>query len=129
MPWRDCGFTGGRPAKAHWGYPDPSDVQGTPEQQREAFRHTMLAIKRRLELLICLPPVYWCWPILAWATRRPITARLQLMALAALTCWHWPAGLFTALSIALIWTAKTLKTTPRPQRKGGPVIKNYYFWS
>lgn len=27
-------------------------------------------------LLICLPPVYWCWPILAWATRRPITARL-----------------------------------------------------
>lgn len=78
-------------------------------------------------LLICLPPVYWCWPILAWATRRPITARLQLMALAALTCWHGPAGLFTALSIALIWTAKTLKTTPRPKRKGGPVIKNYYF--
>jgi hypothetical protein len=38
-------------------------------------------------------------------------------------------GLFTALSIALIWTAKTLKTTPRPKRKGGSVIKNYYFWS
>ncbi len=29
-------------------------------------------------LLICLPLVYWCWPILAWATRRPITARLLL---------------------------------------------------
>lgn len=80
-------------------------------------------------LLICLPPVYWCWPVLAWSTRRPITAWLLLLALAALTCWHWPAGLFTALSIALIWTAKTLKTTPRPKRKSGPVIKNYYFWS
>lgn len=52
-----------------------------------------------------------------------------LLALAALTCWHWPAGLFTALSIALIWSVKTLKATPRPQRKGGPVIKKYYFWN
>ena len=51
-----CPYWPGQPATAHWGYPDPSDVQGTPEQQREAFRHTMLAIKRRLELLIALPP-------------------------------------------------------------------------
>ncbi|CAJ1795424.1 hypothetical protein KOPIIPEJ_00846 [Aeromonas dhakensis] len=80
-------------------------------------------------LLICLPLVYWCWPVLAWTTKRPITARPLLLALATLTCWHGPAGLFTALSIALIWTAKTLKASPRPQRKGGPVIKNYYFWS
>ena len=51
-----CPYWPGQPATAHWGYPEPSDVQGTPEQQREAFRHTMLAIKRRLELLIALPP-------------------------------------------------------------------------
>lgn len=51
-----CPYWPGQPATAHWGYPDPSDVQGTPEQQREAFRNTMLAIKRRLELLIALPP-------------------------------------------------------------------------
>ena len=25
-------------------------------------------------LLVCLPLVYWCWPILAWAAKRPITA-------------------------------------------------------
>ena len=53
---QDAAQPQGQPATAHWGYPDPSDVQGTPEQQREAFRHTMLAIKRRLELLIALPP-------------------------------------------------------------------------
>ncbi|MDO5692052.1 MAG: arsenate reductase ArsC [Pseudomonadota bacterium] len=51
-----CPYWPGQPATAHWGYADPSDVQGTPEQQREAFRHAMLAIKRRLELLIALPP-------------------------------------------------------------------------
>lgn len=31
-------------------------------------------------LLVCLPLVYWCWPILAWAAKRPITARLLLLA-------------------------------------------------
>lgn len=51
-----CPYWPGQPATAHWGYADPSDVQGTPEEQREAFRQTMLAIKRRLELLIALPP-------------------------------------------------------------------------
>jgi protein-tyrosine-phosphatase len=50
-----CPYWPGQPATAHWGYPDPSDVQGTPDEQREAFRQTMLAIKRRLELLIALP--------------------------------------------------------------------------
>jgi protein-tyrosine-phosphatase len=51
-----CPVWPGHPATAHWGYADPSEVQGTEEQRLEAFRHTLQAIKRRLDLLINLPP-------------------------------------------------------------------------
>lgn len=51
-----CPYWPGHPATAHWGYPDPSEVQGTEAQRLEAFRQTMLAIRRRLELLVNLPP-------------------------------------------------------------------------
>jgi arsenate reductase (thioredoxin) len=51
-----CPVWPGHPATAHWGYADPSEVQGTPEQKLDAFRHTLAAIKHRLELLINLPP-------------------------------------------------------------------------
>lgn len=51
-----CPYWPGHPATAHWGYPDPSEATGTPEQKLEAFRQTLLAIRRRLELLIALPP-------------------------------------------------------------------------
>ena len=51
-----CPYWPGQPSTAHWGYPDPSDTEGTPEQKLEAFRQTMFAIKRRLELLVALPP-------------------------------------------------------------------------
>jgi len=51
-----CPYWPGQPATAHWGYPDPSEVQGTPEQRLEAFRQTLLAIRRRIELLVNLPP-------------------------------------------------------------------------
>ncbi len=44
------------PATAHWGYADPSEVQGTEEQKLEAFRQTLRAIRRRLDLLVKLPP-------------------------------------------------------------------------
>ena len=50
-----CPYWPGQPATAHWGYPDPSEVKGSEEQQREAFRQTLLAIRRRLELLVNLP--------------------------------------------------------------------------
>ena len=50
-----CPFWPGQPATAHWGYPDPSAVQGTPVQQLEAFRQTLHAMRRRLELLVNLP--------------------------------------------------------------------------
>jgi protein-tyrosine-phosphatase len=51
-----CPIWPGHPATAHWGYADPSEVQGSEEQRLEAFRQTLLAIRRRLDLLVNLPP-------------------------------------------------------------------------
>ena len=50
-----CPVWPGHPAKAHWGYPDPSEGNASDEQKLEAFRKTLHMIKRRLELLINLP--------------------------------------------------------------------------
>ena len=50
-----CPYWPGQPATAHWGYADPSEVEGTDEQRREAFRQTLHTIRRRLELLVNLP--------------------------------------------------------------------------
>ncbi len=51
-----CPFWPGHPATAHWGYPDPSEGNGTEAQKLEAFRQTLHAIRRRLDLLVNLPP-------------------------------------------------------------------------
>lgn len=51
-----CPYWPGQPATAHWGYPDPSAGDGTDQEKLEAFRHTLHAIHRRLELMISLPP-------------------------------------------------------------------------
>ena len=50
-----CPFWPGQPATAHWGYADPSAIDGNDAQKMEAFRQTLHAIKRRLELLTNLP--------------------------------------------------------------------------
>ncbi len=50
-----CPHWPGQPATAHWGYPDPSAGDGTDEKKFEAFRQTLHALKRRLEILISLP--------------------------------------------------------------------------
>ncbi|NMM18634.1 MAG: arsenate reductase ArsC [Rhodoferax sp.] len=50
-----CPYWPGQPATAHWGYPDPSAGHGTEAQKLEAFRLTLHALKRRLELLTSLP--------------------------------------------------------------------------
>ena len=50
-----CPYWPGQPATAHWGYPDPSAGDGTEAQKHEAFRQTLHALRRRLELLINLP--------------------------------------------------------------------------
>ena len=50
-----CPYWPGQPATAHWGYPDPSAGEGSEADKLLAFRHTLLALKYRLELLISLP--------------------------------------------------------------------------
>ena len=50
-----CPFWPGQPATAHWGYPDPSETQGTDAEKLDAFRQTMLMIQKRLQLLVSLP--------------------------------------------------------------------------
>jgi len=50
-----CPVWPGHPANAHWGYADPSEAKGTDEERLEAFRKTMHAIRRRLDILINLP--------------------------------------------------------------------------
>ena len=50
-----CPYWPGQPATAHWGYADPSAVEGSDEQRLEAFRQTLHLIHRRLEIFINLP--------------------------------------------------------------------------
>ena len=50
-----CPVWPGHPATAHWGYADPSEVQGDDEARYQAFRATLHAIKRRLDILVNLP--------------------------------------------------------------------------
>ncbi|MBT9476906.1 arsenate reductase ArsC [Polaromonas sp.] len=51
-----CPFWPAQPATAHWGYADPSAIEGPEAQKLEAFRQTLLALNRRLTLLVSLPP-------------------------------------------------------------------------
>ncbi len=50
-----CPYWPGQPATAHWGYADPSAGDGTDAEKTEAFRQTLHAIRRRLDLLVNLP--------------------------------------------------------------------------
>ena len=50
-----CPFWPGHPATAHWGYADPSEGDGDEAHKREAFRQTLHAVRRRLDLLVNLP--------------------------------------------------------------------------
>jgi protein-tyrosine-phosphatase len=50
-----CPIWPGHPSTAHWSYPDPSEGNGTDTEKLEAFRKTLHAIKRRLELFCSLP--------------------------------------------------------------------------
>ena len=50
-----CPFWPGQPATAHWGYADPSEAPGADDQKRRAFKNTLVAMHKRLELLVNLP--------------------------------------------------------------------------
>ncbi len=51
-----CPIWPGQPATAHWGYADPSAISGSDAQKSEAFTQTMHLIRKRLEILVSLPP-------------------------------------------------------------------------
>ncbi len=50
-----CPVWPGQPMTAHWGMPDPSEVQGSEAEQASAFWDTTLLLKRRIELMLALP--------------------------------------------------------------------------
>lgn len=50
-----CPFWPGKPTTAHWGFPDPSQVKGTDEDKRRAFRDVMIGLKKRIDILAALP--------------------------------------------------------------------------
>jgi arsenate reductase (thioredoxin) len=50
-----CPYWPGQPASAHWGYADPSETVGTDAQKLEAFKQTLLQIKKRLDIFTSLP--------------------------------------------------------------------------
>jgi len=51
-----CPIWPGHPATAHWGFPDPAAAEGSDEDKRRAFDQVFHAIRRRVELLVNLPP-------------------------------------------------------------------------
>ncbi len=50
-----CPFWPGNPVTAHWGFPDPSKVQGTDIEKRAAFNEVMNGLKKRLDILASMP--------------------------------------------------------------------------
>jgi len=50
-----CPYWPGQPVSAHWGFPDPSRVQGTPQEKRHAFLTVMHGLKKRIDFLAVMP--------------------------------------------------------------------------
>ena len=50
-----CPHWAGNPATAHWGFPDPSQVQGSDEDKRKAFKDVMIGLRKRLDILANMP--------------------------------------------------------------------------
>ena len=50
-----CPVFPGQPMLAHWGMPDPAEVDGDEPTKQAAFRDAFLLISRRIDLLLALP--------------------------------------------------------------------------
>lgn len=50
-----CPLWRGTPIKVHWGFEDPSHVDGTDEEKRQAFAHTFGLIRQKIQRLVDLP--------------------------------------------------------------------------
>ena len=50
-----CPVFPGQPILAHWGMPDPAEVEGDEGAKRAAFVQALTVISRRIDLLLALP--------------------------------------------------------------------------
>ena len=50
-----CPIFPGQPVLAHWGMPDPAEVDGDDATKRAAFKDAFLLLSRRIDLLLALP--------------------------------------------------------------------------
>lgn len=50
-----CPYFPAQPVLAHWGMPDPAEVEGSDEVKLAAFRDTLITLGRRIDLLLALP--------------------------------------------------------------------------
>jgi arsenate reductase (thioredoxin) len=50
-----CPVWPGQPMTAHWGVPDPVEVEGSDERNQQAMHEVALTLKRRIELLLSVP--------------------------------------------------------------------------
>ena len=50
-----CPILPGHPVFAHWGMPDPAEVEGSDAEKLEAFIEARVLLSRRIDLLLSLP--------------------------------------------------------------------------
>jgi protein-tyrosine-phosphatase len=50
-----CPIFPGQPIVAHWGMPDPAEVEGNDEVKLRAFRDSFTVLARRIDLFLALP--------------------------------------------------------------------------
>lgn len=50
-----CPVWPGQPVTAHWGFPDPSQVTGSDDDKRRAFRQVHQGLQKRVDALAALP--------------------------------------------------------------------------
>ncbi|NBY63275.1 MAG: arsenate reductase ArsC [Betaproteobacteria bacterium] len=50
-----CPVWPGNPATAHWGFPDPSQVEGSDLEKKAAFVSVMNGLKKRIDILASMP--------------------------------------------------------------------------
>jgi arsenate reductase len=50
-----CPLWPGQPMTAHWGVPDPAEVQGSEAQRAQAYWDAATTLRRRIELMMALP--------------------------------------------------------------------------
>ncbi len=67
-----CPFFPGVSVQAHWGMPDPAEVEGSDEEMRAAFLDAFNMLSRRIEAMLALP--------LESLERQALIAKLQAVA-------------------------------------------------